>query len=125
MGVFSILDKIFLKIKRTISTKSQCCYPSCREKVNLKKISDFVRQSIAVQTKVYVPINAVACPNHSSSEVWLNANSLVTQVGSEFTKEYLEDMFCLLTNNSLKSHTPAESRKSISRVYEFLFEIMR
>lgn len=66
-----------------------------------------------------MPIQAVACPNHLPFEIWLNANSMMSQNGSEFTKEYLEDMFHLLTNNSLKPDTSAESRKLEFCICEF------
>lgn len=106
-----VLAKFFLKIKRTITTKTRCCYPSCKESEHLKTIPDSVRQQIAIQTKVFVPPQAVACPNHFPFDSWLNVSSMIQFDGAEFTKEYLEDMFYLLTNNSLKSYTSAESRK--------------
>lgn len=108
-----VLDKVSLNIKRTFAGKSRCSYPTCNETRNVHRISDHNRQIIAVQSKVYIPINATACPNHANFVQWGDVSSLIDHPRLEFTKAYVEDMFNLLTNGALISDAPAESRKSL------------
>lgn len=107
------LDKILLKIKRTASNKTRCAYPSCVVKQRLKRISSGIRRMIAIQLNKFVPQHSVVCDNHVTMDNWQNVNSAICFPSSEFTKEHIEDMFNLLTNESIKTDALLEPSNNL------------
>lgn len=99
-----------MNIKRTAATKRKCNHPSCWQTKKLKTIPIELRYKIAVDEKVFVPSNAVACQNHINSDAWKNVNQIIESESSEYSKQYLVDMFDLLSNPPSKISETKESR---------------
>lgn len=112
----SILGTICLNIKRTAASKSKCSFPKCKEKKNLKTIKKEVRYRVAVEEKIYIPQQSVACENHIEAIEWIQvARSMEDH--ADFTKEYLENMFQLLSNPPKKLDEAKESSIYSIRFY--------
>lgn len=105
------LGKLQLKIKRTVRTKTHCCFPNCRAFQKLKRLSTANRQFITVNEKVYIPPNAVVCDEHEPMNIWRNCGSLIENDAHDFTKALVEDMFQLLTSPHLSLHTDLSTSK--------------
>lgn len=99
-----------LSIKRTAVSKRRCNYPSCWHTNGLTNISREMRYRIAVQRKVYIPKYAVACSIHNNLAAWENSNETIEANDHQFRREYIEDMFDLLTNPTTKIVGCLESR---------------
>lgn len=85
-----------------------------------------MRYQIAVEERVFIPRLAVACGNHIEVSTWENVNHLIESEDFQFTKEYLEDMFKLLSNPPAKSSASKESSMYFTllcenTVYKYLF----
>lgn len=102
------IEKIRLQIKRTGATKGRCNHPLCGVSKHLKVIPQEMRYQIAVEEKVFIPRLAVACSNHIEISTWENVNHLIESDDFQFTKEYLEDMYKLLSNPPAKSGASKE-----------------
>lgn len=103
------LGSITLKIKRTSSSNRSCNHPLCGLTRNLKMIPKEMRYQIAIDENVFIPINARACSRHISIEAWRNVNTLIVSEEANFTKDYLEDMFKLLSKPPIKTVASKES----------------
>lgn len=96
------LSIVNLKIKRTGILKNRCNYPSCNESNNLSRIPLGMRFYIATQEKVYIPVTSVACPRHIVVQAWIGVGKVIKDENT-FLSTQIEDMFNLLTNQSIKS----------------------
>lgn len=105
----SVAQKIELKIKRTAASRRSFNHPMCGVTRNLVTISKEKRYQIAISEGVFIPLHAVACYNHIEIDSWKNVKELIVPEYSQFTKNYIEDMFELLTNPSVKSGASKES----------------
>lgn len=54
--------------------------------------------------KIYIPPISRVCPTHASRFSWQNTD--VVNESNDFTKDYIEDMFRLLTDPSIHDETP-------------------
>lgn len=109
LRILIALGKITLKIKRTAASKRSCNHPSCWQTRQLKTIPTELRYKIAVEEKIFVPSQGLACPIHINGDTWEQANQLIESEHSEFTDAYIADMFKLLSNPPSK-YTTKESR---------------
>lgn len=100
--------RILLNIKRTSLSKIKCSFPLCNETSSLKRLSIQLRYDIATYQKVFVPSGSVACNRHMPYSVWKGVYGKIKKEQSKFTKEYLEEMFQLLTDSTLKMNGPLE-----------------
>lgn len=103
-----ILEKICLKIKRTAASKRKCNFPTCKEKEHLKTIPKEHRYRIAVEENVFIPHLAVSCVNHIEVNAWKQVAQLIED-NADYTKQYLEDMFQLLSKPPTKIGEAKES----------------
>lgn len=60
-----------------------------------------MRYFIATKEKVYVPLSSVACPGHIAPDAWIDVGRLIKEENA-FSSAQIEDMFNLLTNQSIK-----------------------
>lgn len=106
---FNFIETINLKIKRTAESKRSCNHPLCVITTRLTQIPKEMRYRIAVEHKVFIPMNAVVCCNHILSETWLDVNECITSEKCKFTEKHLEEMFQLLSNPPPKTGVSKES----------------
>lgn len=86
------------------------------ETKNLSRISKDLRYQICVDKKVFISLNAVACPIHINEQSWSNVREYFYENEEfDFTKNHIQDMFQLLTNPPLKSG-PKASRMCFSSI---------
>lgn len=98
--VFYIADRILhLKIKRAPSSTKRCSFPICAASQNLKKMQETDRCYIAKVCKIYIPAISKVCSVHANKFSWRNDD--VLNESNDFTDEYIEDMFQLLTNRTI------------------------
>lgn len=74
-------------------------------------MSKQLRHYVATNQKVYVPEKSLVCPAHSTSESWNNVNSLIAENEMDFKKEFVEDMFQLLSDSNNAKLGSIEERK--------------
>lgn len=108
--ILILIQGILLCVKRTSATKSRCNYPDCSRARELKTIPKNTRHAIAVQEKIFIPAGVPACPAHINFDSWKDANGLIEPNENEFSREYLEEMFRLLTTSSTNISGCKESR---------------
>lgn len=56
-----------------------------------------MRYHIAIKETVFLPKNVVACPIHINAASWTNVSQIMESEQYDFTKEFIEDMFHLLS----------------------------
>lgn len=61
-----------------------------------------MRYYIAVKENVFIPQKTRACSTHINTGSWENVIQLMNNEHYDFVKEYIEDMFKLLSNPPLK-----------------------
>lgn len=104
-------ESISLKIKRTAFSGARCNFPGCSESKHLKRIPKELRYRIAIEQKVFVPTNSLACAIHISDAEWVDVQSIIVDTNN-FTENYLVDMFQLLTNVPKKKCETLEASMS-------------
>lgn len=85
-----------MKIKRTAFSKARCNFPNCSHATNLSNITNDFRYRVAMDEKVFIPNNSMACTLHMDRSAWKDVFNLIAE-SCTFTGKYLEDMFTLLT----------------------------
>lgn len=90
-----------LNVKRTAATKSRCNFPDCYRTRDLKTIPKNMRHAIAVDEKIFIPAGVPACSVHINMDAWKDANGKIDAVEYDYSREYLEEMFRLLTTSSI------------------------
>lgn len=102
-----------MRIKRTGATKANCNHPACGVSSHVTKIPKEVRYRIAVDFKIFIPANSVACGRHIQTEAWNDAKAFITSEQFKYTNDQLDDMFQLLSNPPAKMGISKESSTHI------------
>lgn len=95
---------LHLKIKRVPSSNRRCAFPACAASQGLKNLPKVDRCYLARVCKIYVPRISRVCPVHANRFLWQNSD--VVNESNDFSKEHIEDMFQMLTENSIHFETP-------------------
>lgn len=99
------IDQVLhLRIKRTSASSRRCAFPVCTATRALKNLLETDRRYIASVCKIYIPPISRVCMTHASKFAWHNTDFV--NESNDFSKEYIEDMFRLLTDSSIcvKTH---------------------
>lgn len=101
----NIADQILhLKIKRVPRSNRRCAFPACVASRGLKNLLQVDRCYLDRVCKICVRSISRVCAVHANRFLWQNSD--VQNESNDFWKEHIEDMFHLLTENSIHFETP-------------------